>query len=571
MTSGRHKCLLRDHHVMPDVDVVLVVEPNPLADPRPVTDVELPRELHSSPRAEHNTVAYLGTEGAENTHAEARADLPWIGHEEQFADCPEVHLPRRPIPGRSLAGSFGEVDDWNVVHVSLLFSRHLGEMSPRVFLVPVSPHAPRLLVLGLNYPPEKPGISPYTGAMARGMVGRGVETRALTAHPHYPEWKVTPGYGQWTRDESIDGVRVTRLRHYIPTRPSGLRRALSELTFGLRLAGERWGRPAAIIAVSPALISTATALLRSRLTHRRTPFIVWVQDLYSLGLKETGQSSGVMMRLMMAVEGWVLRRASHVVVIHDRFALRVHEDFGVPLANIEVIRNWTHLAPAPAIDREAAREQFGWGPEEKIVLHAGNMGVKQGLDNVVMAGRLSEEDNAGVRFVLLGNGSERSALEQQAAGLRAVTFMDALSDDDFTAALQAADALLVNEKPGVAEMAVPSKLTSYFSAGRPVLAATDASGITAEEVERSGAGVVVPAGDPRALLDAARELTADVAKADALGASGRRFRDSVLTESRAIDAFEALLSRLIDGDEPLLETDPHPVARSHAREHAETS
>lgn len=431
-------------------------------------------------------------------------------------------------------------------------------------MVPVSPHAPRLLVLGLNYPPEKPGISPYTGAMARGMVGRGVETRALTAHPHYPEWKVTPGYGQWRRDESIDGVRVTRLRHYIPTRPSGLRRALSELTFGLRLASERWGRPAAVVAVSPALISTAVALLRSRLTHRRTPFIVWVQDLYSLGLKETGQSSGMMMRLMMALEGWVLRRATHVIVIHDRFALRVHEDFGVPLQNVEVIRNWTHLAPSPAIDRAAARAKFGWRPDEKIVLHAGNMGVKQGLDNVVSAARLSEEDVAGVRFVLLGNGSERSALEEQSAGLRAVTFMDSLSDEDFTAALQAADALLVNEKPGVAEMAVPSKLTSYFSAGRPVLAATDAGGITAEEVERAGAGVVVPAGDPRALLDAARELTSDAAKADSLGESGRRFRDSVLTESRAIDAFEALLSRLIDGDGPTLKTDPTPVARSHA-------
>lgn len=419
-------------------------------------------------------------------------------------------------------------------------------------------------MLGLNYPPERTGIAPYTGAMARGIASRNYETAALVAHPHYPAWQISPGYGAWTQRTIDDGVQLTRLLHYVPRQPSGVRRAFSELTFGLRQAFHRWGGPDAIVAVSPALISTAVARTRAALLNRKTPFVVWVQDLYSLGLSETGQSGGAVLRVMRMIEGLVLRRATRVIVIHDRFARRVHEDFGVPMDRITVIRNWTHLASAPGIDRSAARARLGWKADETIVLHAGNMGVKQGLDNVIDAGRLAQQDGSAVRFVMLGGGSERERLRALAEGIDNVVFLDALPDDEFSAALQAADVLLVNEKVGVAEMAVPSKLTSYFSAACPVLAATDASGITAEEVRRADAGVVVPAGDPRALLDGALELRADPDSARRLGANGRRFRDTVLDEATAIDAFETLLTQLIDGDDSLLHDDT-PAAHRAAR------
>ncbi len=422
----------------------------------------------------------------------------------------------------------------------------------------------RSLVLGLNYPPEPTGISPYTGAMARGISARGDETRVLSAHPHYPQWSIADGYGQWTRRETDRGVQLTRLLHYVPRQPSGLRRALSEATFGARLASARWGRPDVIIAVSPALISTAIARARALITHRKTPFIVWVQDLYSLGLSETGQASGVIVKTMRIIEGWVLRKASRVVVIHERFAHRVHEDFGVPLKRVEVIRNWTHLPPSEPLDRVSARAHFQWSADETIVLHAGNMGVKQGLDNVVEAARLAAESQSPVRFVFLGDGSERTRLAEMASTIGQATFMGSLPDDEFVAALQAADVLLINEKAGVAEMAVPSKLTSYFSAGRPVIAATDAAGITAEEIRSARAGTVVPAGDPRALLNAVLALAADPEMAARFGANGRQFRDTVLDERAAIDAFDRLLSRLIDGDEKL-PNDHTTAARSAAR------
>lgn len=406
----------------------------------------------------------------------------------------------------------------------------------------------RVLVLGLNYPPEPTGISPYTGSMARGLARRGFITRVLTAHPHYPEWKVKPGYGQWSRSEHLDGVDVERLRHYVPAKPKGLRRLFSEASFGGRLIGRRWRDADAIVAVSPALISTAIAALKAKTTHRGVPFVVWVQDLYTLGLAETGQGGGFVERVMKTIEGRLLRSADRVVVIHDRFAARAEQDFGVERDRIEVIRNWTHLSAVADVDVAATRRQFGWGDGEAVVLHAGNMGVKQGLENVVEAARLAASRGERVRFVLLGAGSQLARLKECGAGIPSLQFLSPLNDQDFTAALQSADCLLVNELPGVSEMAVPSKLTSYFAAGRPVVAATDITGITADEIRAANAGVVVPAGDPPALLEAVTSLTEDPEASQRLGANGRTYRLTVLDEEAAITQFTEMLTKLITPD-----------------------
>ncbi len=381
--------------------------------------------------------------------------------------------------------------------------------------------------------------------MAAGLARRGRDVRAVVAHPHYPEWKIAPGYGQWSKRERMDGVIVDRVLHFVPRRPTLVPRALAEVSFGLRQAFVRWGRPSAIVAASPALLSSAIVRLRALATHRETPFVVWVQDLYGLGVVETGQGGGLAARALRAMEAWLLRSASTVVVIHDRFADRVHHDFAIPRERIAVVRNWTHLPPMPPVDVADVRRAHGWSDDDVVVVHTGNMGVKQGLQHVVDAGRLAHERGERVRFVLVGNGAQRDELQERIDEHPTTTqILPPLDDKAFAETLQSADILLVNELPGVAEMAVPSKLTSYFASGRPVLAATDATGITAQEVTAAGAGVVVAAGSPEAILDGVKLLASDRDECRRFGASGKRYKETVLEETNAIDRFCSLLDNL---------------------------
>ena len=92
-------------------------------------------------------------------------------------------------------------------------------------------------------------------------------------------------------------------------------------------------------------------------------------------------------------------------------------------------------------------------------------------------------------------------------GVANVTFIDPLDDDDYGLALAAADVLLVNEA-GVANMAVPSKLTSFrcWTSG--------GGGDRSWWNHRSRGAcrpsrVVVPAGDPESLLHAILDLGSD--------------------------------------------------------------
>lgn len=402
----------------------------------------------------------------------------------------------------------------------------------------------RVSILSLHYPPDATGIAPYAGALAAGLSARGHSVTAYVAHPFYPEWKVRQGYGQWHSTETIDGVLVHRLRHFIPRPPRGLRRLLSELSLGFRMLFSKIDSGSVVIAVSPALFATALVVLRIRLTPSRPGLVIWAQDIYTLGLSETQEGGGVSRTITRMVERAVLRAADRVVAIHPRFADYFVRNLGVERERITVVRNWTHLKPEPFWAQQDARTALGWQADVYLAIHAGNMGAKQGLENVVEAARLADDEGAPIKFILIGDGGERERLEQLADGIKRIEFVPALSNDDYRKALAAADCLLVNELPGVSAMAVPSKLTSYFDAARPILAATDLGGITAGEIEQAAAGVVVPAGDPRALLTMALELAEDKERAVAYGAAGRRYRTEVLNADAAITAFERLVAQV---------------------------
>lgn len=407
-----------------------------------------------------------------------------------------------------------------------------------------------ILFAGINFAPELTGIAPYTTSLAQGLADRGHKVHVLTGIPHYPEWRIPSAYtGRRDLDEELGDLSIRRLRHHVPALPNARGRVRMEVSFGRRLLTASWGEPDVLICVSPALISTATAVLRARIRPRRPAVGIWLQDLYARGVVETEALTGAAAAMTKRLESATLRSADGVVAIHDRFKDFLVSDLKVSERSVTVIRNWTHIDATVRPDRKTARRRFGWRNDEVIVLHAGNMGAKQGLENVVDAARLATRSAPHVRFVLLGDGNQRARLEELGRNIDNLEFLRPLPEPDYRAALTAADVLLVNEKPGVREMAVPSKLTSYFAAGSPVLAATDTGSITAEEVRTAAGGLIVAAGSPGALVQGVLTLGSDPTAARRLGASGRRFSNTVLSRHYAIDHFENWIQDVVDARE----------------------
>jgi colanic acid biosynthesis glycosyl transferase WcaI len=409
-----------------------------------------------------------------------------------------------------------------------------------------------VLVIGMHYAPEPSGNAPYTTGMVRGLAAAGHRVRVVTGYPHYPQWKVAEGYGGLRMHERDGDVPITRVRHPVPTTPSAARRVLMDAAFTLHAAAVRGPRPDVVIAISPVLLTVAAGLRWRK--RGRTALGVVTQDLYSRALLETGMTSARTARLGAKLEGSLLSRADGIAVVHENFARNL-AGLGVDPGAVTVIRNWSHVGRSTA-DPADTRARLGWKPDQVIALHAGNMGMKQGLENVVEAARLAAATGSDVRFVIMGDGGQRRHLEELAAGIPAIEFLDPVPDGEFEDALAAADVLVLNEATTVAEMSVPSKLTSYFAAARPVVAATAVRSAASAEIERSGGGVRLDTGDPAGLLAAVERFGAEPERAALIGGRGRAYAEEHLTADAAARAYRAWVEGLAVGRHAL-----HPMGR----------
>jgi colanic acid biosynthesis glycosyl transferase WcaI len=404
----------------------------------------------------------------------------------------------------------------------------------------------RILFVAINYSPEVSGIGPYVGSLANAITSYGKEVSVVTTHPHYPSWRIEAEDKRWRSRSRTAGIEIQRLLHYVPRRPMKLNRLISEITFGLRAALTNWRKPQICVLLSPALLSSCIVLLRCKISQSRPKSIVWVQDLYFKGAAELDRKNSIVTSLLMFLERWLFSNADRVVVIHENFREILSTELGITQSKIEVVRNWTHAKDisrnqvAKPLDETTANSKSN----DLVLLHAGNMGQKQGLENLVQAAQIADSENLPVIFLLLGDGSEKEKLQELALGVKRIKFIEPVDSVKFDLLLSTSDILLVNEKAGIKEMALPSKLTSYFRAGKPIIAATDLEGNTAREVHDSGAGIVVQSGKPREILNSALALAGDREKMRDMGLRGQLYAMQELSEASSVAKFVSILESL---------------------------
>ena len=400
----------------------------------------------------------------------------------------------------------------------------------------------RILLVGINSRPETTGIAPYTSYLAEHFVKSGHEVTVVTGFPHYPAWRLEPGERRMRAEENRNGVRVLRRRHYVPRTQSALRRAAYEGTFLIHGMLSRPRRPDVVFGVIPSL--SGGLLARYFAARAGVSYALIFQDMMAPAARQSGIGGGVRVAgVTAALERWAAGKARTVAIAAETFRPYLTE-MGVSDDRIVDFPNWAHLG-RPTTDRATTRKRLGWPEDCTIVLHAGNMGLKQGLDQVVEAARRSEALGTPAVFVLMGDGSQRRALQARAEGVGCLQFLPFQPEDEVPNVLNAADVLLVSERPTVIDMSLPSKLTSYFAAGRPIVAAVPPAGSTAREIMRSGAGVIVPIANPDDLNAAVQGLKSDPARAAQLGAAGLRYAAAALDLATARQRMDDLLGRTL--------------------------
>jgi glycosyltransferase involved in cell wall biosynthesis len=272
------------------------------------------------------------------------------------------------------------------------------------------------------------------------------------------------------------------------------------------------------------------------------PFGLIVQDLSGAGAKQSGLRGGALIsKVAHLVEGSALHGADSLVVVSP--AMRdVVVGLGVEPKKVNHILNYSTRS-IREVDKAIARKKFGWAEGEFVVIHTGNMGAKQDLENVVKAAEALGQ-NSVIKIYLIGHGNQENTLKQMCAGKKNISVMAAVSDEDYSALLSAADLLLVNERSTQMEMSLPSKLTSYLYSERPVLAAVPRGGATWKFLD--GVAELVEAADPKALAKKIEELSHNQIRLDELAKLGSEFAKEHLDPEVGRAKYRQWVSDLID-------------------------
>jgi colanic acid biosynthesis glycosyl transferase WcaI len=386
----------------------------------------------------------------------------------------------------------------------------------------------KVLLVSPNFWPEPTGISVYTTDLSLVLNKKNFCVSILTGLPHYPWWLVPIEFAHLTEGASLyDSIKVFRARHLIPPKMNALLRVRFEISLWWnlkRVSKTLLGKDFdVVIACIPAV---AAGIVGKKIAKTLgVPFGLIVQDLSGAGAKQSGLRGGALIsKIAHAVEGRALHGADSLVVVSP--AMRdVAVGLGVPESRITQITNYS-ARTISNVDRTTARSKFGWLPDDFVVIHTGNMGAKQDLENVVRAAN-SLNSVSKIKIYLVGHGNQESKLKALCLGKSNISVLPAVSDADYSALLSAADLLLVNERSTQMEMSLPSKLTSYLYSERPVIAAVPRGGATWKFLD--GVAELVEAGDPVALARAIEELSKQPEKLTDLAKRGREFADAHLS------------------------------------------
>ncbi|MCL1926173.1 MAG: WcaI family glycosyltransferase, partial [Syntrophorhabdaceae bacterium] len=367
----------------------------------------------------------------------------------------------------------------------------------------------RILIYGMNYAPELIGIGKYTSEMAEWLAARGHAVRVMSAPPHYPAWKIGDGYhGCKYVKETIRGVEIFRCPVWVPKRPEGISRLFHPLSFALSsfpvaLAQIFW-RPDVVFAVEPTLFCAPGALAAARLSGAEAWLHVQdyeVEAFFGLGYLK----SGFLKKWIVAVEGWLTRRFDIVSSVSRRMVARLSE-LGLADSRAALFPNWVDTEQIkPGIRGRDFREEWGLAPDARIVLYAGNMGLKQGLEVILETAAAMREEYPSALFLMVGDGPARDGLVEKTKklGLRNVVFKPLQPPEDVPSLLATADVHLVIQKKGGADAFLPSKLTGILAVGGAALVTADAHTELGRLVtEYPGIFILVPPEDPASLKEA---------------------------------------------------------------------
>lgn len=346
--------------------------------------------------------------------------------------------------------------------------------------------------------------------------------------------------GQAPMDRVVDGIHVRRLAIPYRNEMSTRERIGSFVSFLVRASVVAARVPADVVFASSTPLTVAVPGIVAKFV-RRAPLVSEIRDLWpEVPIKLGYLNNPVAIFLAKTLEKAFYAASSQVVALSPSMGQGVAAV--APGKDVTVIPNASDFErfDVPADQRAAFRAEQGWG-DDVVAVYAGGFGMSYQLEWIVdLAEQLRRDGVEGVRFVLIGQGSDSEALHRRAldAGLDAdAMFLGRQPKEAVAKYVSAADVALspLRDDPCLEGNSL-NKVFDAMAASRPVV--FNHGGWLEEAATEHDSGWRLP----RDIPAAARKFAEIVADRDALRAAGQRNR--ALGEKRF--ARDSLYSQLMD-------------------------
>lgn len=305
-----------------------------------------------------------------------------------------------------------------------------------------------------------------------------------------PQGSLTPQPGD-ADTFSIEGISLAEQI----TKQNFLRRRFQEVAYG-KLLAERVAEIAPDAILSANTPTEIQALLLRTCKTNSIRFVSWVQDFYGLAVHKLlrkrlpilGELIGIYYRWL---DRWVLRNSDHVVLITEDFR-PLTERMGIPTNRTTVIENWAPLDDLPMRPKDNPWARKHDLHDKFVFLYSGTLGMKHNPELLLeLAKHFRDDPEVRVVVVTEGIGGDWLQDKKHELELDNLMLLSYQPFGDFPEVLGSADVLVAILEPDAGVYSVPSKVLSYFCAGKPLLAAMPAENLASRSIERSAAGVAV--------------------------------------------------------------------------------
>lgn len=405
----------------------------------------------------------------------------------------------------------------------------------------------RILIVSINYAPELTGIGKYTSEAAEWLAAKEHDVRVICAPPYYPYWKVQEPYSSWLyTHETMAGVSVLRCPVWVPQRPTGLKRIIHLGSFALACippcCAQVFWKPDVVVAIEPPMLGAAVALFGAKLMRAKS----WlhIQDFELDAALGLGMIPGGLARWVGGIERWFMGKFDRVSTISNAMMERIRQK-GVPSGKISHFPNWVDCgALKPLAQEDSLRSEWGISDETKVILYAGNIGKKQGLELLFPVAQAFLSRRPDILFIIVGEGAAKEDLARAVneGELNNIIFKPLQPIEKLSALLATGDVHLVLQLQGAADLVMPSKLTGILAAGGAVLASAEEGTELHKVVSQNGLGKVVRPGSSADIEAGIESLLDDVALLQHCRLQARKFAENHLHKEIILREFEQELS-----------------------------